>query len=169
VAVADHEALALPDVWDEGPNAKVSSASIAAMLKQGLDAGQAFVGNQNGDAKGAIAGAAKKIEAVYAYPFLKHAPMEPMNATACYTPERGEVIEVGALIAHSMETGFRRTFLGVPIARDIISLFVCTYNGEEVFRAELHPAIAANPYFQFFTVAMESGTLTLRWSGDNGF
>ena len=76
---------ALPIVWDEGQHAKVSSAQIADMLKAGLDADQAFVGNQNGDAKAAIAGAAKKVEAVYAYPFQNHAPMEPMNATARYT------------------------------------------------------------------------------------
>ena len=82
---------ALPIVWDEGPNAKVSSESIAAWLKEGLDAPQAFVGNQNGDAKGAIASAAKKVEAVYAYPYQNHVPMEPMNATARYTPERAEV------------------------------------------------------------------------------
>jgi isoquinoline 1-oxidoreductase beta subunit len=82
---------ALPIVWDEGPNAKVSSATIADMLKAGLDADQAFVGNQNGDAKAAIAGAAKKVEAVYAYPFLNHATMEPMNATARYTADRCEV------------------------------------------------------------------------------
>jgi isoquinoline 1-oxidoreductase beta subunit len=82
---------ALPIVWDEGANAKVSSASIAEMLKEGLDAEQAFVGNQNGDAKGAIAAAAKKIEAVYAYPFQNHACMEPMNATARYTADRCEV------------------------------------------------------------------------------
>ncbi len=82
---------ALPIVWDEGENAKVSSASIAEMLKAGLDAEQAFVGNKNGDAKAAIAGAARKIEAVYAYPFLNHAPMEPMNATARYTADKCEV------------------------------------------------------------------------------
>jgi isoquinoline 1-oxidoreductase beta subunit len=82
---------ALPIVWDEGPNAKVSSASIAAVLKAGLDADQAFVNNQNGDAKAALAGAAKKVEAVYAYPFQNHAPMEPMNATAKYTADRCEV------------------------------------------------------------------------------
>jgi isoquinoline 1-oxidoreductase beta subunit len=82
---------ALPIVWDEGPNAKVSSAEIAEMLKEGLDANQAFVNNQNGDAKAALATAAKKVEAVYAYPFLNHAPMEPMNATAKYTPDRCEV------------------------------------------------------------------------------
>jgi isoquinoline 1-oxidoreductase beta subunit len=81
----------LPIVWDEGPNAKVSSASIAEMLKAGLDAEQAFVGNQAGDAKAALAGAAKKIEAVYAYPFQNHACMEPMNATARYTPDKCEV------------------------------------------------------------------------------
>ncbi len=81
----------LPIVWDEGANAKVSSVTIAEMLKAGLDADQAFVANQNGDAKAAIAGAAKKIEAVYAYPFQNHAPMEPMNATVRYTADRCEV------------------------------------------------------------------------------
>jgi isoquinoline 1-oxidoreductase beta subunit len=81
----------LPIAWDEGPNAKVSSASIAEMLKAGLDAPQAFVGNQNGDIKSALSGAAKKIEAVYAYPFQNHACMEPMNATARYTADRCEV------------------------------------------------------------------------------
>jgi len=82
---------ALPIVWDEGENAKVSSASIAEWLKAGLDAPEAFVGNANGDAKAALAVAAKKVEAVYAYPYLNHAPMEPMNATALYTPDKCEV------------------------------------------------------------------------------
>jgi isoquinoline 1-oxidoreductase beta subunit len=82
---------ALPIVWDEGDNAKVSSASIAEQLKAGLDAEQAFVGNQNGDVKGGLAGAAKKVEAVYAYPFQNHVCMEPMNATVRYTPERCEM------------------------------------------------------------------------------
>jgi len=82
---------ALTIVWDEGPNAKVSSASIADVLKAGLDAEQAFVGNQSGDAKAALAGAAKKIEAVYSYPYQNHVCMEPMNATARYTPDKCEV------------------------------------------------------------------------------
>jgi len=82
---------ALPVVWDEGPNAKVSSASIAAVLKAGLDAEQAFVGNQAGNANAAIASAPSKIEAVYSYPFQNHACMEPMNATARYTPDKCEV------------------------------------------------------------------------------
>jgi len=82
---------ALPIVWDEGANGKVSSATIADTLKKGLDAEQAFVGNKAGDAKAAIAAAAKKVEAVYSYPYQNHAPMEPMNATARYTPDKCEV------------------------------------------------------------------------------
>ncbi len=77
--------------WDGGENAKVSSASIAEMLKEGLSAEQAYVHNTNGNAKAAIVGAAKKVEAVYAYPFQNHATMEPMNATALYTADRCEV------------------------------------------------------------------------------
>jgi isoquinoline 1-oxidoreductase beta subunit len=83
---------ALPVVWDEGDNAKVSSASIATWLAEGLDQGQpAFIGNQNGDTLAAIAGAAKKVEAVYNYPYQNHATMEPMNATALYTADKCEV------------------------------------------------------------------------------
>ena len=82
---------ALPVVWDEGENAKVSSASIAAWLKEGLDAEQAFVGNKGGDVKAALAGAAKKVEAVYSYPYQHHVTMEPQNATARYTPDKCEV------------------------------------------------------------------------------
>ena len=82
---------ALPIEWDNGENAKVSSESIAAWLKEGLDAPEAVIGNQVGDAKAAIANAARVIESVYSYPFQNHATMEPMNATARYTPERCEV------------------------------------------------------------------------------
>ncbi|NNM73349.1 xanthine dehydrogenase family protein molybdopterin-binding subunit [Enterovirga aerilata] len=82
---------ALPVTWDEGPNAKVSSETIMAMLKEGLEAKEAFVGNRNGDAAAAIAGAAKRVEAVYGYPFQNHATMEVMNATAVWTSDRCEV------------------------------------------------------------------------------
>lgn len=82
---------ALPIEWDDGPNVANSSASVAQMLKAGLDAPDAVVGNQNGDAKAALASAARRIEAVYAYPHQNHATMEPMNATARWTPERCEV------------------------------------------------------------------------------
>ena len=83
--------------------------------------------------------------------------------------KRGEIIEIKTLISHPMETGYRRSQLGALIPRDIIRLFVCTYNGTEVFRAELHPAIAANPFLQFSTLATESGRLEFHWTGDNGF
>ena len=82
---------ALPVVWDEGPNTNVSSETIAAMLKEGLDASEAYVGNKAGDAKAALAGAAKVVEAIYAYPYQNHATMEPMNATSRYTDEKCEV------------------------------------------------------------------------------
>jgi isoquinoline 1-oxidoreductase subunit beta len=82
---------ALPIVWDEGASAKVSSADIAATLQEGLTAEQAYEGNKQGDAKAAIAGAAKKVEATYSYPFQNHACMEPMNATALWTPDKCEV------------------------------------------------------------------------------
>lgn len=83
---------ALPIVWDEGDNVKVSSASIAKWLEEGFDPSQpAYIGNENGDAKAALAGAAKKVEAVYNYPYQNHAPMEPMNATALYTADKCQV------------------------------------------------------------------------------
>ena len=82
---------ALPIVWDEGPNAKVTSASISQWLKEGLDSDTAFVGNQNGDVKAGLAKAAKTVTADYAYPYQNHATMEPMNATAIYTADKCQV------------------------------------------------------------------------------
>jgi len=82
--------------------------------------------------------------------------------------KRGEIIAIKTLISHVMETGFRHSNLGVRIPRDIIDTLVCTYNGEEIFRAELHPAIAANPLLAFTTVATESGTIAFKWLGDGG-
>jgi sulfur-oxidizing protein SoxZ len=83
--------------------------------------------------------------------------------------KRGEIIEIKALIQHEMESGFRVGTTGNTIPRDIITDFVCKYNGEQIFRAELFPAIAANPFFAFSTIATKSGTLSFEWSGDNGF
>ena len=82
---------------------------------------------------------------------------------------RGEVIEIKTLMSHIMETGYRHTAEGAVVPRDIITSFVCRYNGAEVFRAELFPAIAANPFISFFTTATESGKLEFDWIGDNGF
>ena len=82
---------------------------------------------------------------------------------------KGEIIEIKALVGHVMETGFRHTETGTPIPRDIIRLFVCTYNGVEIFRADYHPAVAANPLIEFTTIATESGMLEFIWTGDNQF
>jgi isoquinoline 1-oxidoreductase subunit beta len=84
----------LPIQWDEGANANVSSASIAEHLRSGLNAvgtvANDFAGRDEGDAKGAIAKAAKTIEATYSTPFLSHATMEPMNCTVKLTADRAE-------------------------------------------------------------------------------
>jgi len=82
---------ALPIEWDKGPNANVSSESIAKWLEEGLTADTKFVGNKAGDVQAAFAGAAKKLEAVYSYPYQNHACLEPMNATVLYTPDKCEV------------------------------------------------------------------------------
>jgi isoquinoline 1-oxidoreductase beta subunit len=82
---------ALPVEWDFGQHAQASSAGFAEVLKAGLTAEQAVVGNSNGDARAALASAARRIEAVYSYPHQNHATMETMNATARWTPERCEV------------------------------------------------------------------------------
>jgi len=82
---------ALPIVWDEGPNASASSATIAAHLKNGLTSNDAFADTNDGDALNAIAGATKKVEAVYSTPFLSHACMEPMNCTVRISADRAEV------------------------------------------------------------------------------
>ena len=83
--------------------------------------------------------------------------------------KRGDVIEIKTLIAHPMESGYRVGTNGTLIPRDIIQDFVCTYNGAEIFRAKFSPAIAANPFVSFFTIATESGTIKFDWRGDNGF
>ena len=82
---------------------------------------------------------------------------------------RGDIIEVKTLMSHIMETGYRRTAAGEIVPRDIITSFVCRYNGVEIFSADLFPAIAANPFMTFFTVATESGKFDFEWVGDRGF
>jgi sulfur-oxidizing protein SoxZ len=85
------------------------------------------------------------------------------------TAKRGQIVEIKTLISHIMETGFRRTETGAVIPRNILTELVCTYNGDEIFRATLYPAVSANPFITFFTVAKESGTLMFKWTGDHGF
>jgi sulfur-oxidizing protein SoxZ len=83
--------------------------------------------------------------------------------------KRGDIIEIKTLMSHIMETGYRHTTSGKIVPRDIITSFACRYNGEEIFRADLFPATAANPFISFFTVATESGKFNFEWIGDNGF
>ena len=83
--------------------------------------------------------------------------------------KRGDVIEIKTLMSHIMETGYRRTADGAVVPRNIITSFTCRYNGDEIFRADLFPAIAANPFITFFTTATASGKFEFEWIGDNGF
>jgi len=83
--------------------------------------------------------------------------------------KRGEIIEIKTLMSHIMETGYRHTTTGELVPRDIITSFSCRYNGAEIFRADLFPAIAATPFISFFTVATESGKFDFEWIGDKGF
>jgi sulfur-oxidizing protein SoxZ len=83
--------------------------------------------------------------------------------------KRGDIIEIKTLMSHIMETGYRHTATGEVVPRDIITSFACRYNGIEIFRADLFPAIAANPFISFFTVATESGKFEFEWIGDRGF
>jgi sulfur-oxidizing protein SoxZ len=81
---------------------------------------------------------------------------------------RGKPFEVRILIRHPMETGYRTDVDGKPIARNVISAFVCRYNGDEVFSARFGPGIAANPYLRFFVTARESGELDFEWKDESG-
>jgi isoquinoline 1-oxidoreductase beta subunit len=115
---------ALPATWDGGANATVSSATISEFLNTGLDAEQAFVGNENGNAKQAIANAAKKVEAVYSYPYQNHATMEPMNTTALYTADRCEAW-VPTQVAEAALASVAEAS-GLPIAKcDVHKLLRC--------------------------------------------
>ena len=84
------------------------------------------------------------------------------------TAKRGEVIVLKTLISHKMETGFRYTSAGVHVPRDIITTFVARYDGAEIFRATLSPAIAANPYIAFHITAEETGPVAYTWTDDAG-
>jgi sulfur-oxidizing protein SoxZ len=82
--------------------------------------------------------------------------------------KKGDLVEVKALVSHTMETGQRRDSAGNTIPRKIINRFTCTVNGKEVFSADFEPAVAANPYIQFKFKATESGPVVLTWTDDDG-
>jgi sulfur-oxidizing protein SoxZ len=95
-----------------------------------------------------------------------------MTAALINVPKKaksGDIIEIKTLMSHIMETGYRRTTSGAIVPRDIITSLTCRFEGEEIFRADLFPATAANPFISFCTVATKSGTFNFEWIGDNGF
>jgi sulfur-oxidizing protein SoxZ len=94
-----------------------------------------------------------------------------MATALLYTPKtakKGEVITLKAVFSHPMETGHRRDVRGKAIPRDIVSKFSCRYDGAEVFRADFFPAVAANPFISFTTVATTSGPIVFTWTDDAG-
>lgn len=97
--------------------------------------------------------------------------MSRMGKARVRVPEqaaKGEVVEIRAMVDHPHESGFRHDNMGRPIPRHIVESFTCSYNGREIFRAKLHPAVSTNPYFMFHALAMESGELVFTWTDDQG-
>ncbi len=84
------------------------------------------------------------------------------------TAKKGDIIELKTLIAHVMETGFRKDASGNVVPRKIINKFTCEFNGKQLFSANLEPAVAANPYLQFTAKVEESGTFKFTWVDDDG-
>ena len=82
--------------------------------------------------------------------------------------KKGDIIEIKTLVSHPMETGYRKDDDGNTIPRKIINRFVCMFNSKEVFRADLEPGIAANPYLEFTCKMEESGVFSFAWTDDDG-
>lgn len=97
--------------------------------------------------------------------------MSKMGGVRVRMPEsakRGEVIEIRTLAQHPMESGFRHDNMGRLVPRHILTTLTCTYDGKEVFRAKLHPAVSTNPYFAFSLLATVTGDLVFTWTDDQG-
>ncbi len=82
--------------------------------------------------------------------------------------KRGETVEIRTMVQHPMESGFRLNNTGKEIPRHIVEAFHCAYNGREIFRAKLYPAVSTNPFFTFYVVADASGELVFTWQDDQG-
>jgi sulfur-oxidizing protein SoxZ len=94
-----------------------------------------------------------------------------MATALLYTPKtapKGEIVTLKAVFSHPMETGHRRDVRGRAIPRDIVKAFSCRYDGAEVFRADFSPAVAANPFISFTTIATSSGPIVFTWTDDAG-
>jgi sulfur-oxidizing protein SoxZ len=94
--------------------------------------------------------------------------LHPPRVVAPASVAAGEVFQVKTLIGHSMETGLRYSPDGTVIPRNIINRFVCRYDGKVAFSVDLHEAVAANPFFEFYLRATKSGVLEFEWSEDGG-
>jgi len=97
--------------------------------------------------------------------------MSRMGAARVRMPaiaRQGEVIEIRTLVQHPMESGFRLDNTGKGIPRHIVQSFECTYNGREIFRVKLQPAVSTNPFFTFYAVATKSGDFVFTWKDDEG-
>ena len=93
------------------------------------------------------------------------------NTTRIVMPDKarkGDIIEIKTIIQHPMETGYRRDYQGAQIPRDIIKRYVVTYAGAEIFTADTTQGVAANPYFAFSTLAVETGDIVFTWTDEKG-
>ncbi len=93
---------------------------------------------------------------------------QPTRIVMPTAAKRGEVIQIKTLIQHEMETGYRRDHRGLAIPRHILTAFVVTYNGAEIFRTDMFPGVSANPFIAFTTTATESGEIVFSWTDDRG-
>jgi sulfur-oxidizing protein SoxZ len=84
------------------------------------------------------------------------------------TATKGQVVTIKTLIQHPMYSGFTKDSSGKTIPREIINTFTCTFNGQQVFKMDLHPAISANPFIEFPVKVDQSGTFEFAWVDDDG-
>ena len=84
------------------------------------------------------------------------------------TAAAGEIVEIKILISHPMETGFRTGSDGRLVPRNIILKLRATYAGVEIYRVDLHPSVAANPFFAFHLRAVDTGEVEITWTDESG-
>ena len=84
------------------------------------------------------------------------------------TAKKGEIVELKTMLSHPMESGHRKDDAGGFVPRKIVKQFLCRYQGRVVFKADWHPAVAANPYLSFYVVVTESGSFAFEWLDDDG-
>ncbi len=94
--------------------------------------------------------------------------LAPARVSMPTEAKKGQAVEIKALVRHPMETGYRVDNVGQQIPRNIITLFTVTYGGIEIFRMDMFPAIAANPFVAFSIKASVTGELVFTWTDDRG-